>query len=226
MRRSLYALFTSALLSAPLPLLAQSAPAPTSLISAGPDAGLVCAAGRIANAQRTVVSSVAHRAKMNRYDVKYYKLDIRLENTSLNVSGSVLMRVRVGGLALDSLAFELYQAPAGSSASTATLLIDSVVVNGRRSPGIRRVGNDATAALAQPAAAASLADARIYYHGAAPAVGTAAIGNGFNNRSRVRVNGIFSPTTLPGACRSRLRPTSGFRASRCSPIRPTRATCG
>ena len=136
------------------------------------------------------------------------------------------MRVRVGSQALDSLAFELYQAPAGSPAGTPTLLIDSVVVNGRRSPGTRRVGNDATAALAQPAAANSLSDARIYYHGTAPSGNSAAIGNALSNRSQVRINGTTTPTTLPGACRSLSRRTSGFRVSRSSPTRPTPATCG
>ena len=153
------------------------------------EGGKTCAAGRVSAAQRTATASVAHRAKMERYDVKYYKLDLALEDTSLNIAGSVWMRVRVGGQPLDSLAFELYQGPAGA----ATLFIDSVVVNGRRSPGVRRAGNDATAALAQPAAAGLLTDARIYYHGAAPAAGTAAIGNGFNYRSRVQVNGTFQP---------------------------------
>ena len=151
--------------------------------------GQACAVAHVRAAQRTATASVAHRAKMERYDVKYYKLDLVLENTSLNIAGSVWMRVRVGAQALDSLAFELYQGAPGA----ATLLIDSVVVNGRRSPGVRRVGNDATAALAQPAAAGSLTDARIYYHGAAPAQGTAAIGGGFNNRSQIRVNNVVQP---------------------------------
>jgi aminopeptidase N len=158
------------------------------------DAGPICAAAHIKTALRTSTSSIAHRARMNRYDVKYYKLDLALENTSLNVAGSVWMRVRVGSQSLDSLAFELYQAPANSPAGTATLLIDSVVVNGRRSPGIRRVGQDATAALAQPAAANSLTDARIYYHGTAPSGNSAAIGNALSNRSQAQIG--FS-TTIP-----------------------------
>ncbi|WP_216726027.1 M1 family metallopeptidase [Hymenobacter siberiensis] len=187
MHRRLYALFVSALLSAPGLLLAQSTPSASQQIAAGPDAGLVCAAGRIASAQRTATSSVTHRARMNRYDVKYYKLDLALENTSLNVAGSVLMRVRVGSQALDSLAFELYQAPAGSPAGTATLLIDSVVVNGKRSPGIRRVGQDVTARLAQVAPANALVDARIYYHGTAPSGNSAAIGNGLSNRTQGQI---------------------------------------
>ena len=153
------------------------------------EGGRACAAGRVSTAQRTATASVAHRAKMERYDVKYYKLDLALENTSRDVAGSVWMRVRIGAQALDSLAFELYQGPAGA----ATLLLDSVVVNGQRSPGIRRAGHDATAALAQPAAAGSLTDARIYYHGTAPSGNSAAIGNGFNNRSQVRVNGVSQP---------------------------------
>ena len=158
------------------------------------DAGDRCAAARVQTVQHTVTSSVSHVAKMNRYDVKYYKLDVAMENTSLNVSGSVWMRVRVGNQPLDSLAFELYKSPNGSAASVPSLLIDSVVVNGRRSLGIRRAGPDATAALAVAAPANSLVDARIYYHGTAPSGNSAAIGNGLSNRSQVRLgSGQFFP---------------------------------
>ncbi|WP_201982254.1 M1 family aminopeptidase [Hymenobacter rubidus] len=152
------------------------------------DAGMKCAAAHVRSAQRPATSSVSHRAKMERYDVKYYKLDVAMENTSLNVVGSVWMRVLVRSQALDSLAFELYQAPAGSPAGTATLLIDSVVVNGRRSPGIRRSGYDVTARLAAPAAAGTLADARIYYHGTAPSGNSAAIGNGLSTTNTVHLD--------------------------------------
>jgi aminopeptidase N len=98
------------------------------------------------------------------------------------------MRIRVDNKALDSLAFELYQAPLNSPAGTATLLIDSVVVNGRRSPGIRRAGPDATARLAVPAPANSLVDARIYYRGTAPSGNSAAIGNGLSTRNSVNLD--------------------------------------
>ena len=152
------------------------------------EAGERCAAARVhATAQRVATFSVSHQAKMNRYDVKYYKLDLALENTSLNVAGSAWMRVRVGSQPLDSLAFELYKSPNGSAPSVPSLLIDSVVVNGRRSPGIRRAGPDATAALAVAAPANSLVDARIYYRGTAPSGNSAAIGNGLSNRGQVRV---------------------------------------
>jgi aminopeptidase N len=157
------------------------------------EAGRQCANAHINAALRQPATTIAHRAKMERYDVKYYKLDLALENTSRDVAGSVWMRVRVRSQALDSLAFELYQAPAGSPAGTATLLIDSVVVNGRRSPGIRRQAFDATARLAQPAAAGSLVDARIYYHGTAPSGNSAAIGNALSTASQFRMGGTNYP---------------------------------
>ncbi|MGI4865530.1 MAG: M1 family aminopeptidase [Janthinobacterium lividum] len=143
--------------------------------------------------QAVAIASVRHRQKMERYDVKWYKLDIALENNSRNVAGSVLLRVQVRAQALDSLAFELYQAPANSPASTATLVIDSVVAGGRRSPGVRRQGNEATAALAQPAPAGSVLEARIYYHGTAPSGNSNAIGNALSTSSSYTMGGVPYP---------------------------------
>jgi len=188
-----YALIISGISVASGPGQAQQVPAAAAraalalpLSTADLDAGRLCAAAHVQAGQRPATSSVAHRAKMNRYDVKYYKLDLAMENNSLNVAGSVWMRVRVGSQPLDSLAFELYQAPVGSPATAATLLIDSVVVNGRRAPGIRRAGPDATAGLATPVPANALADARIYYHGTAPSGNSSFIGNGLRNRAQAR----------------------------------------
>jgi hypothetical protein len=196
MRSDFYAFIVSCLLAVSLGAAAQStttAERARALGSEALDGGKLCAASRVQTAQRTATSSVSHRAKMNRYDVKYYKLDVAMENTSLAVAGSVWMRIRVGSQALDSLAFELYQAPAGSAAGTPSLVVDSVVVNGRRSPGIRRAGPDATARLLQPAAAGSLTDARIYYHGTAPSGNSAAIGNGLSTRSQAQIGGSPIP---------------------------------
>ena len=160
---------------------------------ARPDASRACVAAHLHSTARRPSTTVGHRRQMDRYDVKYYKLDLALENNSRDIAGSVTMKVRVGGQALDSLAFELYKAPTGSPAGTATLLIDSVVVNGRKSPGIRRTGSDATAFLGQPAAANSLLSARIYYHGTAPSGNSAAIGNAFSTATQYYMNGAYHP---------------------------------
>ena len=160
------------------------------------DAALACRQAHVRQATGTAAVagvSVRHRQKMDRYDVKFYQLDLTLDNTSRRIAGSALMRVQVGAQALDSLAFELYQAPPGSPAGAATLVIDSVVANGRRSPGVLRLGQAATAALAQPAPAGTLLAARIYYHGTAPNGNTNAIGNAFNTATSYRRDGVNYP---------------------------------
>ncbi len=89
-------------------------------------------------AARPAYASPGHRQKMDRYDVRYYKLDLRLTNTTRDVSGVVTMLARTGAQSLDSLAFELFS----------TYTIDSVVVDGRRSLGLTRRGlGDVTVGL-------------------------------------------------------------------------------
>jgi aminopeptidase N len=160
------------------------------------DAAQACRQARLGPAARTAATagtSVRHRRKMDRYDVKWYKLDLALENNSRALAGSVLLHVQVGAQPLDSLAFELYQAPVGAAPGAATLVIDSVVAGGRRSPGVQRRGQEATAALAQLAPAGSRLAARIYYHGTAPNGNTAAIGNAFNTATTYRRDGVDYP---------------------------------
>ena len=162
------------------------------------DGGRACVAARLRTGLSTVAvtASAGHRAQLARYDVAYYKLDLALEPTSRDVAGMAWLRVRVGPLALDSLAFDLYQAQASAPTGAATLRIDSVVVNGRRAPAVRRAGPEATAALAVSVPAGALADARIYYHGTAPhdaGRGSGAIGNGLDRSDSVRYAGAWHP---------------------------------
>ncbi|WP_375435530.1 M1 family aminopeptidase [uncultured Hymenobacter sp.] len=135
-------------------------------------AALSCARSHVQAALRQPATTVQHRQKMDRYDVKYYKLDLALENNSRNVSGNVRMTARTRTQPLDSVAFELYP----------TYTIDSVVVNGRRSSGWRWVGSDVTAAIPQGVAANTLFTAVVYYRGTAPSGQSAAIGNALSTR--------------------------------------------
>jgi aminopeptidase N len=186
-------------LTVPLASRAQPLPVPPAALLSPAElssAGRACALAhqrQTTDAQAVATASVRHRQKMDRYDVTWYKLDLALENNSRDIAGSVRLRVRVGAQALDSLAFELYQAPTGSPAGTATLLIDSVVVAGRRASGVLRQGNDATAALPQPAPAGTVLEARIHYHGTAPNGRSAAIGNAFNTASTYKMGGVTYP---------------------------------
>ncbi|RAK69934.1 M1 family metallopeptidase [Hymenobacter edaphi] len=152
--------------------------------------GEKCAQGHIRAAARTASTSVRHRQKMDRYDVLWYKLDLNLENTSRNVSGSGLIRARnVSGQPLDSVAFELFNRDAVNNWG---YFIDSVVVDRRRSSGWRRAGHDVTAALPQAVAPGATFEARVYYRGTAPHGGTAAIGNALDTDSDYGVNVTWS----------------------------------
>ncbi|WP_110977751.1 M1 family aminopeptidase [Hymenobacter sediminis] len=170
----LRALFVVGSLLSALPAVAQLPaylPKPTDLTGV---AAASCAQAHTgAAAQRPSYASLSHRQKMGRYDVTYYKLDLNLTNTSRDVSGVVRMQARNSGQALDSVAFELYT----------SLVIDSVVVDGRRSLGLRRKGmGDVTVGLRQPVTPNTLFNALIYYHGTAPNSNAAAIGNALNTR--------------------------------------------
>lgn len=129
-----------------------------------------CAQARISNASQVAYASLNHRQKMALYDVSFYKLDLSLENTSRNVGGAVRIKARALASGLDSLAFELYP----------TYTIDSIVVDGRKSPGLRRAAGDVTAALPQAVAPNTFFNALIYYRGTAPNSNSAAIGNALN----------------------------------------------
>ncbi|MBG8553501.1 M1 family aminopeptidase [Hymenobacter guriensis] len=117
-----------------------------------------CAEAHIRQALRQPATTVAHRRQMDRYDVKYYKLDLALENNSRAVAGHVWMKARNGKTKLESLAFELFS----------TYVIDSVVVDRRKVTAISRTDGDVTATLAAAIVPDALFDARIYYHGTAP----------------------------------------------------------
>ncbi|WP_165370455.1 M1 family aminopeptidase [Hymenobacter persicinus] len=165
MKRLFYSAALSLLLAAPA--WAQTPafrPKPADLAA---DAAFSCAHRHEAAALRQPATTVRHAQKMERYDVKYYKLDLALENNVRTVSGSVRMQALTKGQILDSLAFELYP----------TYIIDSVVVNGRKSPGLRRAAGDVTVRLAEPVTPNTLFNAYIYYRGTAPNGNSAAIGN-------------------------------------------------
>ncbi|HEX8427870.1 M1 family aminopeptidase [Hymenobacter sp.] len=166
----LYILLVSLLLTAPN-LLAQTS-ASQSVASDLTSAAFSCANAHVQAALREPATTVRHRQKMDRYDVKYYKLDIALENNSRDVSGNVRMLARTLQQPLDSVAFELFPA----------YTIDSVVVNGRRSAGWHWIGSDVTAAIPQVVAANTLFTTVVYYRGTAPSGQSAAIGNALSTR--------------------------------------------
>ena len=79
----------------------------------------ICADGRIQSSQRVARATPSQQRLMEKYDVKYYKIDIALERTSTYVDGKTIILAKTKSAALDSFAFELYQ----------SLQIDSIIIN-------------------------------------------------------------------------------------------------
>jgi hypothetical protein len=106
---------------------------------------------------------------MNKYDVKFYHLNLNVERTSTFVSGWVRSLV-LFNTATDTFAFEL----------NTTMIIDSVI-EGNKNLSVTHIGNIGYAKSVNPFPSGGLADIVVYYHGTPPASGSSAIGNGFTS---------------------------------------------
>jgi aminopeptidase N len=91
---------------------------------------------------------------MNKYDVKFYKLDINLERTSVAISGNVTIDAVVQLTALDTFAFELDD----------VLLIDSIKINNSIKT-YNRATNQVFVPVSPALTVGSTVTAQIYYHG-------------------------------------------------------------
>ena len=105
----------------------------------------------------------------NKYDLKFYHLNVNIERTTTFISGNVLTKALVVAPSLDSFAFVLHQ----------NHTIDSVYVNGVRRNFVRR-DSLVNASAGSPIPQNQLFDAVVYYHGTAPTGGAAAIGDGYS----------------------------------------------
>lgn len=99
-------------------------------------------------------------ALMNKYDVRFYWLEINLERTSTYISGSVTINAAVQGSSLDTFAVEL----------VTQLTVDSAKINGNICPVSRSGGF----VYIMPGSAISPGvefSSRIFYHGTPPSGG-------------------------------------------------------
>lgn len=104
----------------------------------------------------------------NKYDLKFYHLNVNVERTTNYISGNVLSKAKVIVAAMDSFAFVLHQ----------NYTIDSVYVNGVKRNFVRR-DSLINASAGTPVLQNQLFDAVVYYKGFSPTGGGAAIGDGY-----------------------------------------------
>lgn len=105
----------------------------------------------------------------NKYDLKFYHLNVNVERNTSYISGNVKSKALVVAASLDSFAFVLHQ----------NHTIDSVYVNGAKRLFVRQ-DSLVKATAGTPIPQNQLFDAIVYYHGTAPTGGAAAIGDGYS----------------------------------------------
>ncbi|MCX7765004.1 MAG: M1 family aminopeptidase [Bacteroidia bacterium] len=114
----------------------------------------------------------ATRALLNKYDVKFWWLNIQTTNTSTQLGPSwVLTRLEVTAPELDTLVFELHS----------SLTVDSVIVQGTQRSFIRR-GHTIRIPLSPRPTQGTLVEARVHYRGVPPSGQSSLVGI-FNRQS-------------------------------------------
>lgn len=136
----------------------------------------VCSQSKIKNysqAQKKNNASNFQMEQMEKYDIFFHHLDLKIERTSTDISGSVRTLATSRIMQLDTFVFQLYR----------SLIIDSVLGSGQQNLLFYRVDDVAYIILNQAIAKGNVIDVKIYYHGTPPDGGSAAIGDGFSNKS-------------------------------------------
>ena len=105
----------------------------------------------------------------NKYDLKFYHLNLNVERNTRYVSGNVVSKAKVVVASLDSFAFVLHQ----------NHTIDSVYVNGAKRVFVRQ-DSLVKATAGTPIPLNTIFEAIVYYKGTCPSGGGAAIGDGYN----------------------------------------------
>jgi len=105
----------------------------------------------------------------NKYDLKFYRLNLNVERNTRYISGNVVSKAKVVVANLDSFAFVLHQ----------NHTIDSVYVNGAKRVFVRQ-DSLVKATAGTPIPLNTIFEAIVYYKGTCPSGGGAAIGDGYN----------------------------------------------
>jgi aminopeptidase N len=119
--------------------------------------------------QNTNARIASYTPPENKYDLKFYHLNLNVERNSRFISGNVKSKAKVVTASLDSFAFVLHT----------NHTIDSVYVNGAKRNFVRR-DSLAVATAGTPIPQNTVFDAIVYYKGTAPTGGGAAIGDGYS----------------------------------------------
>lgn len=107
--------------------------------------------------QSVAKTAYAQSSLMNKYDVKFYFLDIAVERTSVTVAGNVTIKAQVTASTLDTFAVELMN----------YMIVDSVKINNVIRPK-SQASDHIYVPVGTPLTNGNVFTAQIYYHGTPP----------------------------------------------------------
>ncbi|HEX7415414.1 MAG TPA: M1 family aminopeptidase [Bacteroidia bacterium] len=145
---------------------------------------LTCSEAKIRNGIHTTSSMLASPYLVNlenKYDLKFYNLNLNLTTNDKTVSGNVRTLATVKSATIDSFAFELYN----------TYTIDSVLLNGVKT-AVSRHGDEVRVPFSIPLAQGASIDVTTYYHGTAPTISGSMYGDGYNNSTSSQYGTVSS----------------------------------
>ena len=127
-----------------------------------------CEANKVSYSEKHIISKPINNLE-NNYDVKFYKIDLNVSNTSTFISGSVTINAVVQNNILDTIVFELIN----------SLTVDSLFVNGINYNFIHN-DDEIIIKLQSPLFIGLLFSTKIYYHGTST-------GSGISNASFLNI---------------------------------------
>lgn len=137
-----------------------------------PNAGCASGCGAGGKKRWQAMAKTTATPELNYYDVRHVKLDLRMYNTVTAIQGSATTTARVVVPSMSLYVFEL----------DASLIIDSVKINGVQQTFGTALNNLVVVSLTAPLMQNSVFTAQVWYSGAPPA------GTGFFTRGIVRAN--------------------------------------
>jgi aminopeptidase N len=115
--------------------------------------------GRASAAGSVDANTSSVRDKLLLYDVTYYGLDLMVSTSVTAFGGNTRMRASVGGTSIDTLVIALI-----NTANGATMIADSVIVDGTRRSFIHR-NNLIQIPMSPPIPSGSTFTSQVFYHG-------------------------------------------------------------
>jgi aminopeptidase N len=115
----------------------------------------------------------AQMDQMEKYDVVFHHLDLKVERNSIAIAGSVKTIAKSRVAALDTILFQLH----------ANFTVDSIIGSNRNKISFTRLPDIIQLVLPNPINFGETFEVQIYYRGIAPSGASAAIGNGFSTRA-------------------------------------------